>query len=137
MAFTDTITAVPFTPSTVAGRGFLPILTRIGGHFLYLLGRLSDTATRRPTDNQIREEFDSIKPHIESFILPDYLTQRSKDRVNAFFTAFHEMDAEIGEWDLDTRIENVRMMANRATELMACLDREVLGIRDSDSGQSL
>lgn len=137
MAFADTISGIPFTPSTSNGRGFLPPLVRLEGHLLYLLGRLTDTPTRRPTDNQIREEFDSIRPHLESFSLPVYFTQATKDRVNNFLTAFNEMDAEIGDWDYDTKIANLRMLANRGVDLLPVLDREVLGIRDSDAGQAL
>ncbi len=135
--FAENILALPFNPTTENGKGFLPALMRASGHFLYLLGRLSDTPTRRPTDIQIREEIDSIKLHLTDFEVPDFLSEQAKTYVGAFSNSFTSLDTEIAEWDSDTRIANLRSLANRTIQLTAFLDREILGMRDSDPGQSL
>jgi hypothetical protein len=135
--FEEALAELPFTPTTDSGRGFLPVFQRAVGHFLYVLGRLTDTPTRRPTDNQIREEIDSIKLHFTDLIIPDYMSTRSKTYIENFQNAFNILDAEIESWDAETRVNNLRSLDNRAIQLMAFLDREVLGIDNSDPGQSL
>src|SRR5690242_13395776 len=100
MSFSEAITALPFTPSTDHGRGFFPPFMRAGGHLLYLLGRMTDTPTRRPTDNQIRQELDSLKLHFQNFVIPDTMSAQAVTNVEAFQTAFNALDAEIGEWDM-------------------------------------
>jgi hypothetical protein len=40
-------------------------------------------------------------------------------------------------WDEDTRKTNLTILNNRAIEVMKHLDREILGITDSDAGQNL
>lgn len=135
--FDEAIATLPYTPTTEYGRGFLPAFMRAAGHFLYLLGRLSDTPTRRPTDNQIRQEIDSIKRHFENFTVPEYFSEQARTHVTNFQQAFDALDTEIGDWDADVRIANLQKMQNRTLQLMAFLDREMLGIRDSDPGQEL
>ncbi len=135
--FDEAIVQLPYNPVTESGRGFLPPFSRAVGHILYLLGRLSDTPTRRPTDNQIRQEIDSIKVHFGGFFVPDYLSEQAKTHVMNWRIAFDALDTEIAGWDGDTRIANLQKLQNRTIQLFAFLDREVLGLRDSDPGQEL
>lgn len=135
--FEEAVSLLPFSPSTENGKGYLPPLMRGIGHLLYLAGRISDTPTRRPTDNQIREELDSIKRHFEGFSVPDYFSAQGKLHSSNFMEAFNALDAEIIEWDVDSRVSHLAQLNNRALQLMAFLDREILGIRDSDAGQAL
>lgn len=137
MPFSDSIATLPFTPTTDHGRGFLPPFMRAGGHLLYLLGRMTDTPTRRPTDNQIKEELDSLNRHFENFVVPDYMSEASKTHVSNFTLALADLNSEIEGWDLDTKIANILQLSNRLMQFMAFLDREALGLRDSDAGQEL
>ena len=137
MSFSETISQLPFTPATDHGRGFLPPFMRAGGHLLYLLGRLTDTPTRRPTDNQIRQELDSMNLHFTSFVVPEYMSEQARTHVSNFQSALTALNTEIEEWDMDTKVSNLLQLSNRLLQLMAFLDREALGLRDSDAGQEL
>ena len=137
MAFEQSIQELTFTPATENGRGFLPAIMRASGHFLYILGRLSDTPTRRPTDNQIRAEIDAVKLHFADMTVPDYMSSSAHTQITNWRAAFNDLDEEIIGWDNDVRISNLQMLTNRTMQLRANLDREILGIRESDPGQSL
>ena len=135
--FEEAIATIPFTPSTEQGRGYLPPFMRAGGHLLYLLGRLSDTPTRRPTDNQVRSELDSLKLHFDNFIVPDYMSNRAKELTQNWRNAFDALDTEILGWEQDTRITNLQMLENRLMAVVSFMDREILGIQNSDPGNQL
>lgn len=137
MSFEENIQKISFIPQTENGRGFLPPILRISGHFLYLLGRLSDTPTRRPTENQIRQELDAVSNHLTDFTIPTFLSQTSKDILYAMLSAQEDLKAEFFSWNEEAQISNLRSLANRLVEVLVLLDREVLGLRDSDSGASL
>lgn len=137
MGFSEEIAALPFSPSTEHGRGFFPPFMRAGGHLLYLLGRLTDTPTRRPTDNQIRQELDSLKLHFQNFVVPEHMSAQARTNVEAYQRAFNALDTEIEGWDMEAKVANILMLSNRLMQLMAFLDREALGLRDSDAGQEL
>lgn len=135
--FTTVLAGLPFSPATENGRGFLPPIMRTTGHFLYLLGRLSDTPTRRPTDNQISEELSSIQSHMAEFTIPTYLSEQATSHVSLFKNLCDMLIENLIGWDSETRILNLRSLSNRIIQLTASLDREILGLRDSDAGQSL
>lgn len=135
--FEEAISEISFAPSTENGAGLLPPLTRTAGHLLYLLGRLSDTPTRRPTDNQIREEIDSTKIHLTNLTIPDYLSTSTKDILDKWMRASEALFEQIATWEMETRIQNLRALCNRTIQLMVVLDRETLGLTESDAGQSL
>lgn len=137
MTFEDIAATLPFTPSTEQGRGFLPPMTRAIGHLLYLLGRISDTPTRRPTDNQITEEISAIQLHFTEFTVPDFMTENTTSYVNNFKALLDSTAENLVSWDEDTRKSNLTILNNRAIEVMKHLDREILGITDSDAGQNL
>jgi hypothetical protein len=135
--FSEILTSLPFTPATTQGRGFFGPLNRTTGHFLYLLGRTSDTISRRPTDNQITEELNALSEHLSEFVVPDYMSQRAKDYVATFLEGVQNIRDNFLSWDEETRINNLRSFCNRISQIHVFLDREVLGIPNSDAGQSL
>lgn len=135
--FEEILAALPYAPRTEHGEGFLAPLARTTGHLLYLLGRLADTPTRRPTDNQITEELSSLSEHLSSFAIPEYMSTAAKNETTAFLSGVHFIRDHFMEWEPDDRITRLRDFDNRVIALHSRLDREVLGIRASDPGQSL
>lgn len=137
MAFADTIATIPFNPATEEGKGFLPTFFRAGGHLLYLVGRLYDTPTRRPTDNQVEQEFEAMTRHLAEITVPDFMSEQAKTYVTNFLASFNSLKEEYFAWEEQARKDNLVMLANRGIQIASFLDREILGLRDSDPGQSI
>lgn len=137
MNFAESIERIPFNASTDNGRGFIGPLIRLSGHLLYILGNLHNTPSRRPTDAQIRTEMDAMLRHFEGFNVPNYLSTAAKTRLDQYIESVNLMNTEIETWDHDTRVANVRALSNRTAEIAVFLDKEILGITDSDAGQDI
>ena len=135
--FSEITAGISFSPATSQGRGFLAPLARTTGHFLYLLGRMSDTVSRRPTENQITQELESLNEHLSDLVIPDYLSTSTKERMEVFKRGIEIIRNDFLSWGEEERINNLRSFCNRIIQIQVHLDREILGLTDSDAGQSL
>lgn len=134
--YLEEITRIPFEATTISGTGLLGQLNRVTGHVLYIMGRLLDPASRRPTENQILEEVSSIREHMVSFVIPDYLSKRSVEYLEYLVNSLTRLESEFAGWDEETRVSNLKILCNRIAFISSMLDRDALGI-SSDPGRSL
>ena len=136
MAFTDTIRALPFTPRTANASGFIPPMLRAMGHILYVLGCLADEAVPK-TDEEVLNELRHAQEHWNARATTEAVSTPTRDRAASIGTALTEAIEEYPGWETDARINNLRDLAHRLIQYGADLDRELVGIRDSDPGTSL
>lgn len=136
MAFADTLHTLPFTPRTTHASGFLPPLLRAIGHILYALGCLADETVPK-TDEEILNELRHARTHWDARTDTEAISTTTRDRATAISQAISEAIEEYPEWDTETRTANIRDFAHRLIQYSADLDRELVGLRDSDPGTSL
>jgi hypothetical protein len=136
MAFTDTLTQLPYTPRTQTASGFLPPMLRGMGHILFLLGCLSDDKVDVTTEEG-QQELAHAMEHWNARATPAAVSTAARDRATLLGVALTEAHAEFADWDNDTRITRVTDLSHRILQYSADLDRELVGIRDSDPGTAL
>lgn len=138
VSFADTISKIPYTPATEEGKGFLPLVSRSIGHILYLIGRYDDTAKSKPTKARAKEEIDGALTHWSNLDLEKAsFSSKSTEEIQIIGTSLHLASEQIESWEDKDVLLNIQKLVNRMVQLMANLDREVLGIRDSDAGINL
>ena len=118
------------------GRGFLPPLMRAYGHILYLAGRQAESPTRKPTDEEALAEFSHGLLHFAE-VNTQNLSTESVNKLNAAHTAWITAQQEVVGWSAAERETNFIKLANLLVHVMTKLDRELLGLRDSDIGAFL
>lgn len=136
MAFTDTIRSIPFAASTPNGRGFLPPMLRGMGHLLYLLGCLADEAMT-VTVEQATTELTAAREHWNARTATENVSTATLGIADLLATAIGEAIREYPDWGEDARISNLRDLNHRILAFSASLDRELVGLRDSDAGTAL
>lgn len=136
MAFTETMAQLPYTPRTQQASGFIPPLLRAMGHILYLLGVLSDDKTE-VSDEEAVTELTHAREHWNARAETSAVSAAAVERAALIRTALNEAVAEFTGWNADQRTANLRDLNNRILQYTADLDRELVGIRDSDPGSSL
>lgn len=133
--FTSVVDSFPYAPTTDEGRGFLPILSRASGHILYLVARYSEKS--KPTNVKALEELNEAKAHWDYLVIDNSLSEKAKGEIGIITNALNLAISEISSWESKDAELNLSKLANRITQLMANLDREVLGLRESDAGLTL
>lgn len=136
MAFADTIRTLPFAGRTANASGFLPPLLRAMGHILYLAACAAD-ANITINAGEGEAELDHAREHWNARANTQAVSTAARDRATAIGTALTEARAEWPNWDRETRTNNLRDLAQRLVQYTADLDRELVGIRDSDPGTTL
>jgi hypothetical protein len=135
--FAEEIDATPIYAMTENGRGFFAPLMRAYGHLLYLAGRQAESPTRRPTNDNVQEEFNCALEHLRS-ISDSTMTQATKDTLSAAVSTIALASAEFDGWSATERETNFVKLANYLlSKVGLAVDREFLGLRDSDIGSSL
>lgn len=135
--FAEIIDRFPYNPSTDEGRGFLPLVSRSIGHILYLVGRYDDTAKSKPTKARAKEEIDGALSHWSKLNTEIGFSAKASNEISIITDALNLASIQIEDWEDASVLENTQKLVNRMIQLTANLDREVLGIRDSDAGLSL
>ncbi len=136
MAFAETIANLPYTPRTPMASGFVPPMLRSMGHVLYLLGCLNDEQVT-VSDEEGIGELTHARDHWNARAETPAVSTAAVATAALIRDALTEAVAEFVEWDADTRTANLRDLSNRIMQYTADLDRELVGIRDSDPGSSL
>lgn len=138
MSFATDIAAIPLTARQTDAKGFLPPIIRATGHLLFVL---ADAATeeghRILTDDEALEELTHAKGHWDAITTNEAISTPTKTLITAFGKAVSSAITEFPDWDRNARITNLRDLGNRAAGISAALDRELVGLRDSDAGLSL
>lgn len=135
--FAEIVAELPFTPTTEQGKGFLAPLLRTSGHLLYLAAQMGEEENRRPTAAQKKEEIEAALAHWAGVEINDSFSKGAKEYMEKISSALRATQTEHPNWTAEASVENFKLLANRIAQLFSTLDREVLGIRESDAGFSL
>jgi len=135
--FSDALGGIPYNPTTTNGSGLLPVYLRTLNHLVFLLSSLAGENIIITDEEALRELLDAKTHWGERSGLPPISTTAS-ETLDAFGGLLDAAYAEYTSWpDIETKTTNVRDLVNRASALGAVLDREFIGIRQSDPGYSL
>lgn len=136
MAFADTIRTLPFTPRTPLASGFVPPMLRASFHILLLLSYHAEEKLE-VTDEEALRELGHARDHWIAKATPPSISSGAAARALTIGTAIEEASAEWSQWTPEQRTTNLRDLSNRILQNAADLDRELVGIRDSDPGSIL
>lgn len=136
MAFQDTILGLAFTGRSPDGQGFLPPRWRSFGHITHLLGMLNEDAVTVTPDDAIQELTEASR-HWGAGQEPEAVSTATRDYAARLHTAIDEAILEYNGWTEEQRINNIRNLNQRIAQFTALLDRELVGLRDSDPGIAL
>jgi hypothetical protein len=136
MPFSETMAQLPFTGRTPQGSGFLPPILRAMGHVLFLNACIADEAVP-VSDTEAVDELEAAFNHWTERATSENLSTATVARATLIGTAIAEASAEFTGWDEQTRANNLRDLAHRIVQFGADLDRELVGLTNSDPGTSL
>lgn len=136
MPFADTIRTLPYVARTATASGFLPPMVRAMGHIIYLVGCNADEAVT-VTDEDALGELRHAQEHWNARNATPAASTAAHDQARIIATCITEAIAEYPAWTADQRTQNLRDLGNRLVAHCAFLDRELVGITDSDPGSSL
>lgn len=140
--FGDVINAIPFEPRSEEGTGFLPPVIRAMGHILHCVA----LATPRTAVERINAEISAAMGHWNNATLPEGLSSITRQQFESLTEAINMANAQIGDWithngncadGCDCRIARLRNLSNRVISFSSRLDRELMGIRETDPGAQL
>jgi len=134
-SFEDILAKFSYTPASEEGAGFLPVIGRSSGHLLYLVGRYEDKT--KPTTSKAKEEIEGALGHWSNLVVEDYFSTKAKTEIGIIDTLLRRAQTDIESWTNEEVSLRVQSITNRMIQLLANLDREVLGIRGSDAGFNL
>lgn len=136
MAFRDTLRTLPYTPTTPNGRGFLGPVGRTAVHIGFLASAIADEDVTVTTEDALTE-LGHAREHWAARTISEAMSTAARERAETITTALDEAIAEYGDWTDEDRANNLRDFDQRIAQLWADLDREFLGLRDSDAGTSM
>lgn len=136
MPFVETINRIPFAPRTAQGAGFLPPIVRAQGHILYLLGCLAEDSIEVGVPHALGE-LAHAREHWHERERTQNISDRASEEADTLELAIAECAQEYEEWTDETRLTNIRSLANRVVQYAANLDRELVGLTSSDPGSTL
>jgi len=136
MAFADTIKELPFAGRTPTGSGFFPPMFRASQHILFLVACINDDDVK-VTDKEALGELDEARKHWDARAKTEAVSTATHAKSDLIAKGITEAIAEYGKWTPEARTTNLRDLAHRIAQHAADLDRELVGIRDSDPGTSL
>lgn len=136
MSFADSIALLPFTARGTNAAGFLPPIFRAMGHLLLVVAITADPTDETPL-TELGQELRDAKDHWDAINHNQALSAGMAQHLVSFGHALNDAEAEFSDWTPEVRTRNIRDLANRAAGLAALLDRELIGLRDSDPGYQL
>lgn len=147
--FDDLNTKMVYTPKTAEGKGFLPPLLRAMVHIFYALGIAEDELPKTKgttaaadkkeaeTMKKVKEEITASISHLDKVEISENFSSVSQDQLVTFQKTLKALSSEFDGWDRDRKINNLTSLANKAFGISAMLDRELIGLRNSDAGSNL
>lgn len=136
MAFAEDIALIPFAPRGTNAAGFLPPMFRTIGHLMLVLEATAEETIELP-DTELQGELDHAWEHWNAIPGDAPISAASRDLIRHYGTALVSARDEFTGWDHDQRIRHIRDLANRTVAVAAALDRELVGITDTDPGYTL
>ncbi len=129
---------IVYSPKSSEGKGFLPPLLRALTHLTYALGLTEeDTSKDKAAADKVQEEIKGAISHLEKVEIGDTFSSVAKEQLKIFAKALHALNAEYLGWDQTTKVSNLTTLIHRSFGISAMLDRELIGLRNSDPGSSL
>lgn len=142
--FNTLVDKIVYNPKTTEGRGFLPPLLRTFVHLAYGLGIADDALPKDAADKKnaeilkmVKEEITGALSHCDKVEISDNFSTVAQEQLKTFLKAIKALDSEFDGWDRDTKIKNLQTLHNKGFGISAMLDRELIGLRNSDAGSSL
>lgn len=140
-SFATVLATIPFAPTQADAKGFLPPLVRALGHMTYVLADCAaaetDATKRILDDPRALTELKHAAAHWKASNANDALTATTATAIANLGKALDAAIKEYPDWTNPDRIRNLRDLGNRAAAISAILDRELVGLKDSDAGFSL
>lgn len=136
MPFADTIRELPFQATTRDGRGFLPPIFRAATHLSFLAACIADenvTVTVPEGLNELRH----AQTHWAAVPTSNAISTATNQAQATIGRALDEAITEYEGWTDRQRQDNIRNLVHRIGQFTANCDRELVGLRDSDPGQTL
>lgn len=137
MTFDEALTAVPFTTRGTDATGFLPPIVRAQGHLSLVLAVTADEEDESMTDEQLLDELNQAGAHWAEIRVPEAVSTATGETINTLRNLIFATREAWIDWDRETRVKNIRDVANRIVGFTAALDRELVGLTDSDAGSQL
>jgi hypothetical protein len=136
MTFATAIAALPYNARGTNAAGFLPPIVRAQGHILFALAASSDD-TLPVTNEDVIEELVHAQIHWGAITTPEAVSRATAAHIDNFGEALTFAVNDYQGWTEAQKVTNLRDLANRLAGLSAVLDRELVGITDSDPGYQL
>jgi len=147
--FADLNIKLLYAPKTSEGKGFLPPFLRALTHVTYALGISEDelpkikngSATEdkkiKETMAKVKDELTAAYSHFEKVEVTDAFSSEAQTQLITYKKVLNAAMAEFEDWDRDTKITNLTSLVHKLVGISAMLDRELIGLRDSDPGSNL
>ena len=137
MTFAEALAAVPLTTRGPDPVGFLPPILRAQGHMALVLAVVADEEDTSMTDEQLFEELEHARLHWGAINATENVSTTARQSITNIGDLFNGLHDEWAAWERDDRVKNLRDVANRVVGFGAALDRELVGLADSDAGTQL
>lgn len=137
MTFTEALAAVPLTTRGTDATGFLPPIVRAQGHLGLVLAVVADEDDASMTDEQLLDELQQARNHWSAIMVPEAVSSTARQSIENLGDLIDATNGEWAGWEREDRVKNLRDVANRVVAFTAALDRELVGLTDSDAGSQL
>lgn len=134
---------IVYNPKTSEGSGFIPPLLRALTHLGYALGILEDipkdasATAKKEVADKTQQEIKDCLTHLDKVEISDNFSSIAQEQLKTLSKAVNALNTEFAGWDRDTQISNLTNIIHRSFGITAMLDRELIGLRNSDPGSSL
>lgn len=135
MTFATDLAAIPYAPKETQAKGFLPPIARAIGHTIFVLEAIA--AEREIPAEEMKGELTHAQEHWHAINHGGAISATTIAAIENIGKAFDSAVTEFDAWNKDQRVRNLRDLYNRVAAYTATLDRELLGLRDSDPGHQL
>ncbi len=136
MTFATDLALVPFTARGTTAAGFLPPIMRATGHILFATALAADDR-ELATEEEILRELTEAEEHWHVIGIHEELSAAANQDVQNLGACITSAKDEFATWTAAAKTSNLRELANRTAAIAARLDRELIGLRDSDPGYQL
>ncbi len=137
MAYNDIIKQIPFEAKQKDAKGILPPIIRAISHIVYVAALTADE-DRDFNSAEAKTELEHAHEHWNAIAAGnENLSDGTRTNLVIYGLALRAAIDEYDEWDHATRIKSIKDLAQRVAAMSATLDREFVGLTDSDAGTSL
>ncbi len=136
MTFATDLAALPFRATQPDAKGFVPPLLRLSSHLVF-----ATAGSFKPelvsTDEVLTELREAAAFSNAIHTDTEALSTAAKNHVAGLRNLLASAITEYAGWDERARTDNLREILNRAIYTGVLLDRELVGLTDSDAGHKL